>query len=216
MKRTIVYIDGYNLYYGLLKGTQNKWLDPVALARALLRDDHEIIAVKYFTAYIKTYPHDQAASERQNVYLQALSHMDKVKVVYGFYRKSNVLMPPLNGVCKACDQLEHGCVRVVKLEEKKSDVNLAVSIMIDAAQTDADCFAIITGDSDQAGAVEAIRYHYRKTVLVFNPHEGDSIHLKRAASYYRNIPRDLPAKCQLPKEIPIGNQGNVIHRPDAW
>ena len=27
MKRVIAYIDGYNLYYGLLKGTPYKWLD---------------------------------------------------------------------------------------------------------------------------------------------------------------------------------------------
>ncbi len=27
MKRTIAYIDGYNLYYGLLKGTKFKWKD---------------------------------------------------------------------------------------------------------------------------------------------------------------------------------------------
>ena len=30
-KKTIVYIDGYNLYYGLLKGTAYKWLDLLAL-----------------------------------------------------------------------------------------------------------------------------------------------------------------------------------------
>ena len=27
MKRTFAYIDGYNLYYGLLKGTPYKWLN---------------------------------------------------------------------------------------------------------------------------------------------------------------------------------------------
>ena len=36
MKKTIVYIDGYNLYYGLLKGTSYKWLDLFAFARRLL------------------------------------------------------------------------------------------------------------------------------------------------------------------------------------
>ena len=29
--RTRVYIDGYNLYYGCLKGTAFKWLDLLAL-----------------------------------------------------------------------------------------------------------------------------------------------------------------------------------------
>ena len=40
IKRTAVYVDGYNLYYGLLKGTPYKWLDPVRLVAELLRDDH--------------------------------------------------------------------------------------------------------------------------------------------------------------------------------
>ena len=42
MKRTIVYIDGYNLYYGLLKGTHCKWLDLMAFVKALLRPDHDV------------------------------------------------------------------------------------------------------------------------------------------------------------------------------
>ncbi len=41
--------------------------------------------------------------------------------------------------------------------------------------------------------------------------------LKGAATYYRNIPRDLPARCQLPDEIPYGKRGDrFIHRPPAW
>ena len=45
---------------------------------------------------------------------------------------------------------------------------------------------------------------------------GLSTNLKRAASYYKNIPRDLPAKCQLPDSIPVGTHGNFIRRPAAW
>ena len=50
MKKTIAYIDGYNLYYGLLKGTKFKWLDMVALVKGMLRADHELVKVRYFTA----------------------------------------------------------------------------------------------------------------------------------------------------------------------
>ena len=216
MKKTLVYIDGYNLYYGLLKGSKYKWLDLLALSKALLRQEHEIIGVNYFTAYIKTYPHDQAAAERQNVYIQALESCEKVNVVQGFYRKSNVLMPVVDDSCRVCENVTDGLVRVVKLEEKKSDVNLAVKMVVDAAQNMADAYVVITGDSDQTGAIEAVRRNYGKPVLVFNPHEGNSLHLKKAASYYKNIPRDLPAKCQLPDRIQVGAHGNFIHRPEAW
>ena len=34
--RTSVYIDGLNLYYGALKGTTFKWLDPMKLTAAVL------------------------------------------------------------------------------------------------------------------------------------------------------------------------------------
>lgn len=53
MKRTIVYIDGFNLYYGLLRGTCAKWLDLYAFAKALLAPDHDILVVKYFTSTLR-------------------------------------------------------------------------------------------------------------------------------------------------------------------
>ena len=95
-------------------------------------------------------------------------------------------------------------------------VNLAVAVMLEAAKPEVDGIAIITGDSDQVGAIEAARYVYGKRVLVFNPHPSLSTNLKRAASYYKNIPRDLPARCQLPDAIPVGTHGNFIRRPAAW
>ena len=79
-----VLIDGYNLYYGLLKGTPYKWLDLWAFARALLKEGIELQSVKYFTAQIKTHPHDQAAIDRQKIYLQALAAQGKVQVISGF------------------------------------------------------------------------------------------------------------------------------------
>ena len=45
-KRTIVYIDGGNLYYGLLRGSTDKWLDLMLFVKSLLRDDHEIVLIK--------------------------------------------------------------------------------------------------------------------------------------------------------------------------
>ena len=94
MKRVIAYIDGYNLYYGLLKGTPYKWLDLVSFVKWFLRPDQEIVGIKYFTAPIKTYPHDGDAVDRQKVYLQALSSMPLITIVQGFYAKNKTLAPP--------------------------------------------------------------------------------------------------------------------------
>ena len=38
--RTFVYVDGFNLYYGALKGTPFKWLDLVALFEKVLQPRH--------------------------------------------------------------------------------------------------------------------------------------------------------------------------------
>ena len=214
-RRAIAYIDGYNLYYGLLKGTPHKWLDLWSFARTLLLPHIDLIAVKYFTAPIRTYPYDLAASDRQKIYLQAIDAIGNVEVVHGFYSKNKALAPFADPQCASCNVTHDGFVPIVKLEEKRSDVNLAVSLVSDAALGKADCFAVITGDSDQVGAIEAVRRLFGKQTIVFNPHSTESRHLKIAASYYKNIPRDLPAQCQLPDIIPLPN-GHTIHRPPAW
>ena len=54
--RTFVYVDGFNLYYGALKGTPWKWLDLPALFAKVLQPHHDILAVKYFTARISGTP----------------------------------------------------------------------------------------------------------------------------------------------------------------
>ena len=54
-KRTIFYIDGFNLYHGLLVGTPYLWLDIEKFAMSLLPrpEEHELVGVDYFTARIK-------------------------------------------------------------------------------------------------------------------------------------------------------------------
>ena len=46
--RTIVYIDGFNLYYRALKGTPHKWLDIEAMSRAALPSICTIERVNYY------------------------------------------------------------------------------------------------------------------------------------------------------------------------
>ena len=57
-----VYIDGFNLYYGLLaKRDEYKWLNPVAFVEQIIKrgaqipyTDSNVIRIKYFTARIKS------------------------------------------------------------------------------------------------------------------------------------------------------------------
>lgn len=52
MRKTIVYVDGFNLYYAL-KRANAKWLDLPALCARLLTEN-DIVAIKYFTARVKS------------------------------------------------------------------------------------------------------------------------------------------------------------------
>ena len=63
--RTIVYVDGFNLYYGLLRGTRHKWLDLKDLFEKLL-PRNDIALVKYFTARIVAFRDGGSASPSEN------------------------------------------------------------------------------------------------------------------------------------------------------
>lgn len=49
--RVNVYIDGFNLYYGAVKGTPYRWLNLAEICRLLLPRD-EVLQIKYFTALV--------------------------------------------------------------------------------------------------------------------------------------------------------------------
>ena len=210
-----VYIDGLNLFYGMLKGTPYKWLDLEKFTSALVASDIEVVTIKYFTARIKAYPHDPDKLLRQHYYLQALSTLPKVEIIEGFYTKHKVKMPFFKEPCISCDKTD-GMASVVKLEEKRSDVNIATEMLLDAMLVNGiDAFTLVSGDSDLAGPVSAIRHRLKKPVAVYNPHDGTCDELKKFASLYKNIPRDMPSRCQLPDEIALPN-GRTIRRPPAW
>jgi hypothetical protein len=59
---TNVYIDGFNMYNGCLKGTPYKWLDVDALVRMLLPHD-QVKRIRYFTAKINSRPTNPAVAQ---------------------------------------------------------------------------------------------------------------------------------------------------------
>lgn len=51
--KTIVYVDGYNFYYGCLRHSSDKWLDLFRLFGAILKEQNpaaSLDAIKFFTA----------------------------------------------------------------------------------------------------------------------------------------------------------------------
>lgn len=84
-QRVIIYIDGFNFYYGLKTAPWKKyyWLDIVKLMEAFLRPNQELIAVKYFSAR----PTDVGKRKRQDAFFQANKENPKFKLILGKYLK---------------------------------------------------------------------------------------------------------------------------------
>ena len=93
--RTRVYVDGFNLYYGALKGTPFKWLDPVALTSLLLPPEYVIERLRYFTARVSG-KLDRGAPARQQVYLNALATRPEVEIHFGRFLAKTAWRPLVN------------------------------------------------------------------------------------------------------------------------
>ncbi len=122
-----VYVDGFNLYYGCLKGTAYRWLDIGALCRRLV-PANPINRIRYFTSRISARPDAPDGPAQQDAYLRALATIDGLNIHLGHFQYlrcaflSLIRRPMRSG----------GQSRVIKTQEKGSDVNLATFLLLDA------------------------------------------------------------------------------------
>ena len=93
--RTRVYVDGFNLYCGALKGTPFKRLDPVRLTALLLPSEYAIDRLRYFTARVSGKLDPRAPARQQN-YLKALSTLAEVDIHYGRFLAKTAWRPLAN------------------------------------------------------------------------------------------------------------------------
>ena len=206
--RTIVYVDGFNLYYRALKGTSWKWLDLPALFAKILQPHHEILTVKYFTARVSATSADRSKPQRQDLYLRALrTYRPEVEVYFGHFLSNQVRMPLVHPVGK------QRTAEVIKTEEKGSDVNLAVHLLNDAWLDAYDSAVVVTNDSDIAEAMRLVRQHHAKRVGLVTPGAGrPSRQLMAHADFARRARRNAIGGSQLPDPIP----GTSIRKPAVW
>lgn len=206
-KASIVYIDGFNFYYGCLKNTKWKWLD---LERffSLLRQDDDILAIKYLTALVAG-----PKRTKQEAYLLALETLEKTEVVLGRFKRKQV----------KC--LVHGCrhsgSRVFRMpEEKRTDVNIAVSIVADAMRKECERVVVVSGDSDLVPALKlAKELNPGIEIVVYvpasGPKRGAAVELRSAADKARTIPIALLSKAQFADRI-RGSGSDWIEKPASW
>ena len=91
---TFVYVDGFNFYYGAMKGTTYKWLDFMALFGRILPPHYDILRIKYFTARVSGLPDDPRKPDRQDAFLKALeAHIPEIEIHYGNFTTHDKWFP---------------------------------------------------------------------------------------------------------------------------
>jgi uncharacterized LabA/DUF88 family protein len=202
-------VDGFNLYYGAVKGTAWRWLDIECLCRCLLPRD-TLNRIRYFTARVAARPDDPQAPQRQEAYLRALRTIPILTIHEGFFL-SRVTPMRLAG-----PSVNPSTVLVVRTEEKGSDVNLATCLLLDSFRRDCDTAVIISNDSDLLEPVRVVRRELGMQVGVINPHPSRqrSRSLASEASFFKQLRPSVLPRCQFPRTMSDGD--GVFSRPDAW
>lgn len=206
-KRTCVYIDGFNLFRGAIEGTTHKWLNLQRFFE-MLRPDDDIVAINYFSALMVG---DQGV--RQQEYLRALATLPKLRIFLGKYKTKRVL-------CNVRQCTHAGDRMIVKWEEKRTDVNIAIRMLDDAYQDLSDNIVLVSGDSDLVPALHAVKLRFpNKRLIVYVPARdrirGAAVEIRSAADRNATLPLALLPKAQFPPEL-LDGDGTPIRKPPGW
>lgn len=207
-ERCIMYIDGYNFYYAIKRHPDITplhlgWCDFASLARqSLLPAGATLERIKYFTAPVGRYglAGGPAGSEsaRQDIWLAALRSVADLEIIEGVHTG------------------DPGSPRSRK--EKETDVNIAITAVIDAARDRFDRAIFLTGDRDQRPTVQALVTEFSRTVdlwLAPSQQKGFWAAMEGLSGVRVRLlsPRMLQ-RARLPEQVTLG--GRMIDVPRAW
>jgi len=200
-ERVIVYVDGFNLYFGLLEAGFNncKWLNIYKLAANLLQINQELIEIKYFTSRVSNNPDKQ---KRQTTYIEALESVG-IKIFYGHYQSDKT-------ECRQCGNIWP------TFHEKMTDVNIATQIMIDAFQDRYDMAMLISGDSDLVPPIRTIHdlFNNKRVFVAFPPkRHNSSVALVAKGSMI--IGRKKLVESLFESEV-VKKNGFILKKPKEW
>lgn len=233
--KTRIYIDGYNLYYGCLKGTSFKWLDVLSLfethilpsVTAMVGGQRltpvlDPLAVKFFTAPIL----ERVAKADDSVRCQELYHSalnkhrsGRLEIIKGYYSLTTTTARVVDTTNPKKAPRECEETTVWKLEEKQSDVNLALHAVTDVLLGGIEHVVIVTNDTDIAPAVDMLKRQTKAAVGVVIPttdHERvPNTDLVKQADWVRShiTLAELQA-AQLPRVIP--DRRRPVSKPTSW
>lgn len=226
--RTHCFVDGYNLYYGLVAGTPYKWLDLPALLAHILRVQNpvfELVHVSYFTAPVKPAlaSRGEASLHAQRAYLRALMARG-VSVHEGRHQLEPARAPVFQSGQPAS---RLNMTDIWKLEEKETDVSLAIQMYRTASRASAEQasaatqLVLVSADTDFAPAVRAIREDFPALRLgLILPHR-EAAHRPPPGSLTAHadwVRRHVTTEELLTHQFPdrVATRKTPARRPEYW
>ena len=228
--RTAFFVDGYNVFYGLLAGTPYKWLDLKGLlghVAYIENPESSLVSVDYFTSSVKPElaTRGRASKEAQDAYVRALK-TTRVSVHYGRHKLEPAKAPRFIDRKTAASRQDK--VAIWKLEEKETDVHIAIS-MYRTASRQAICnvhdrieqLVLVSSDTDMTPALRAIREDFPDMkVGVILPHRAELNRpspgsLKDHSHWMRRVitSEELHSH-QFPPRVPTHKAPAI--KPDYW
>jgi uncharacterized LabA/DUF88 family protein len=234
--KTRIYVDGYNLYYGCLKNTPYKWLDLIKLVEnailpSSIPEDYSIssLDMRYFTAPIsgRAAQDDDSVKDQANYHraLEALYPPSKFDIIQGYFSVADTFAFKIDD--EQPDREPRYCerVKVWKLEEKQTDVNIAVEALYDAlTDTSLEHMVFVTNDTDIAPALHKIKQATDIKIGVIVPTKETvrrvSEKLTSEADWFRSNIKDIELNASsLPRSISVSTRQKLrkpIAKPISW
>lgn len=201
-ERLVAYIDGFNLYHGLLDARlrSSRWLDLRGVCTSLLKPTQQLELVRYFTTRVRD---DPKAADRQSVYIDALHARGGIEIDYGHFLSKTTR-------CNKCGAVKN------KHEEKRTDVNIAVRLLEDAYDDRYDTAMVISGDSDLVPPIRSVQSRFPgKRVIVASPPKRWSTQLGKAANAALQISPQTIRSNRLPDPV-VTTRGLRLRAPRGW
>lgn len=196
LKRTFVYVDGFNLYHAIndLRDDSLKWLCLRRLSESIVRPDERVTKIKYFSAYATWMP---AAYKRHRAYVQALQE-EGVEFIEGQFKKKFLR-------CKVCS------AQYQTHEEKETDVNIGIHLVRDTFEGRFDRAIIVSADTDMRSAVKMARgISGTKIIDVVSPPKR--MKYARSLEPIFELPKGKIRSARLNESYPL-NKGRIVYCP---
>jgi hypothetical protein len=176
------------------------------------------VKVHYFTSKLKYNAlSDPSRLSRQEIYQRALDASGPVlQTTYGTFRSDARWMTKLPLEFDE-EQGFYKMVRVRKIEEKGSDVNMAIRLVADAFEGKCDVSVVLTNDSDQVGPMNLLRRELSHPFGIIYPVPNSRTSkalTKTNPAFSKFITGELLLQSQFPDTLQ--DAFGKFHRPKKW